>query len=145
MKTQKGFTLVELMIVVVIVGILASVAIPAYGNYVRRGKIAEATTNLSSLRVNMEQWYQDNRTYLTACDGVAPDVAMPTAPAAQYFTFACAAAANTFTITATGAATGGMANFAYTINEQNAKTSTITAPGWTGNAACWATKSDGSC
>lgn len=143
MKTQKGFTLVELMIVVVIVGILASVAIPAYGNYVRRGKIAEATTNLSSLRVRMEQYYQDNRTYL---NGAACGVAMPTPPAVQYFSFTstpCVATADTYLITATG--TGGMANFTYTINEQNAKTSTITAPGWTGNAACWATKPDGSC
>ena len=143
MKTQKGFTLVELMIVVAIIGILASIAVPAYGNYVRRGKIAEATTNLSSLRVNMEQYYQDNRTYL---NGAACGVAMPTAPAVQYFTITCVApTANTFTITATGTAAGGMASFAYTINEQNAKTSTITAPGWTGNAACWATKPGGSC
>lgn len=145
MKMQKGFTMVELMITVVIIGVLASIAVPSYRNYVMRGKIAEATSNLSALRVSMEQWFQDNRTYLTACDGTAPDVAMPTAPAVQYFTFTCAANANTFTITATGVASGGMGNFAYTINQQNAKTSTITAPGWTGNATCWAIKSSGSC
>lgn len=141
MKTQKGFTLVELMIVVVIVGILASIGIPAYGDYVRRGKIAEATTNLSSLRVSMEQYYQDNRTYL---NGAACGVTMPVAPAVEYFMYTCVApTANTFTITATG--TGSMANFVYTVNQSNAKTSTITAPGWTGNVSCWATKQDGSC
>jgi type IV pilus assembly protein PilE len=144
MKLQKGFTLVEMMIVAAIVGILAAVAIPAYNNYVRRGKIAEATTNLSSLRVSMEQYYQDNRTYL---NGAACGVAMPVTPAVQYFTFNCAAAASTFTITATG--TGGMAGFVYNVNEQNAKASPFTAAavaaGWTANAACWVTKPDGSC
>jgi len=38
-----------------------------------------------------------------------------------------------------------MAGFVYTINESNVKTSTITKPGWTGNANCWATRKDGSC
>lgn len=144
MKLQKGFTLVEMMIVAVIVAILASIALPAYGNYVRRGKIAEASTNLSALRVSMEQYYQDNRTYL---NGAACGVAMPTTPAVQYFTFSCVGTASTFTITATG--TGGMAGFVYKVNEQNAKASPFTAAavaaGWTGNAACWVTKPDGSC
>ncbi|MEI7456343.1 MAG: type IV pilin protein [Nitrosomonadales bacterium] len=141
MNKQRGFTLVELMVVVVIVGILSSIAIPSYSNYVKRGKIAEATANLASQRVKMEQYYQDNRTYL---NGAACGVVMPVAPAVQYFTIACAApTANTYTITATGI--GSMLNFSYTINEQNGKTSTITAAGWTGNATCWATKQDGSC
>ncbi len=140
MKMQKGFTLIELMIVVVIVSILSVIVLPAYSNYVKRGRIAEATTNLSGLRVSMEQYYQDNRTYL---NGAACGAVMPTAPAVQSFAFTCAATANTYTITATG--TGSMLNFRYTINQANAKTSTITAAGWTGNAACWATKQDGSC
>lgn len=140
MKRDKGFSLIELMVVVAVIGILAAVAVPAYGRYVQRGKIAEATTQLSGLRVRMEQYYQDNRTYLNAA---ACGVAMPTSPAVQYFTFGCVATATTYTITATGI--GSMLNFAYTINEQNAKTSTITADGWTGNATCWATKQDGSC
>jgi type IV pilus assembly protein PilE len=140
MKVQKGFTLVELMIVVAIVGILASVALPSYSNYVRRGKIAEATTNLTGLRVSMEQYYQDNRTYQNAAG--ACGVVMPTSP--QYFTMTCVApTVDTYTITATGI--GSMLNFAYTINTQNAKASTITAAGWTGNTTCWATKQDGSC
>jgi type IV pilus assembly protein PilE len=139
MKTQKGFTLVELMIVVVIVGILASIGIPAYSDYMLRGKLAEATTELASMRVRLEQYYQDNRTYVGFdCTAVA---------SAKYFTYGCpdVQTASAFTAVATGVATQGMAGFVYTINQNNAKSSTITAAGWTGNAACWATKKDGSC
>ncbi|MBI1964748.1 MAG: prepilin-type N-terminal cleavage/methylation domain-containing protein [Betaproteobacteria bacterium] len=137
-KKNGGFTLIELMIVVVIVGILASVAVPAYTDYVRRGKITEATTNLAALRVRMEQFFQDNRTYVGG-------PCAPGAADAKYFTYACnpAATATTFTIVATGV--GDLATFSYTVNEANAKSSTITAAGWTGNATCWARKKDGSC
>lgn len=143
MKQAKGFTLIELMIAVVVVSILAAIALPAYTNYVKRGKIAEATTNLSGLRTSMEQYYQDNRTYL---NGAACGVTMPTSPAVQYFTFGCAATQNTYTITATGGPS--MTGFTYTIDQNNAKSSTINVPGdssWTGNAGCWVTKPGGAC
>ena len=139
-KHNSGFTLIELMIVVAIVAILAAVALPAYNDHVKRGKIAEATSNLSSLRVRMEQFYQDNRTYVGG-----PGV--PCTPAdARHFTYTCAPAATTFVITATGVAAQGMGGFAYTVNEANVKTTVMSAPStWTSNATCWVTKKDGSC
>lgn len=146
MKTQKGFTLVELMIVVVIVGILSAVAIPAYTDYVIRGKIPDATSNLAKKRVQMEQFFQDNRTYL-AGTGCTADTTT-----SQYFDFTCAAApgvvatATAYTIAAIGK--GSMAGFAYTIDQSNAKQTTAAPTGWAATTMptnCWITKRDGQC
>lgn len=138
MKTQTGFTLVELMIVVAIVGILASVAMPAYQSYVARGKVQEATTTLANLRVQMEQFYQDNRTYVgsTACS--------PAAGSTKYFTYACSAGPSltVYTITATGVAAEGMSGYSYTLDQDNAKTSVV--PGGSG-ATCWISTAGETC
>ena len=140
-KHNSGFTLIELMIVVAIVAILAAVALPAYNDHVTRGKIAEATSNLANLRVRMEQFFQDNRTYIGGpCN--------PPAAETRYFTYACAPAATltTFGIQATGVAAQGVGGFVYTINEVNAKTTVMSAPStWTGSVTCWVTKKDGGC
>ena len=61
-----GFTLIELVVAVAIVGILASIAMPSYQAYARRGQLADAFTTLADMRVKMEQWYQDNKFYGTA-------------------------------------------------------------------------------
>ena len=82
MRGQRGFTLIELMIVIAVIAILAAIALPSYNDYIRRGKIAEGTSGLADLRVKMEQWYQDNRTY----------VGGPCTTTSRYFTFACSVA-----------------------------------------------------
>ena len=60
---SKGFTLLELMIVVAIVAILTTIAYPNYRDYVIRGQLVDATQGLSALRANLERYFQDNRTY----------------------------------------------------------------------------------
>ena len=133
---QTGFTLIELMIVVAVIGILAAIAIPNYSDYIKRGKAAEATSNLATLRVKMEQHFQDNRTYIGgACS--------PTS-GAQYFTYTCSAAptATAYTLKATGITAEGMANFEFTLNQSNTKTSKFDG---TVGTTCWLTKKGGTC
>ena len=137
---QQGFTLIELMIVVAIIAILASIAVPAYSRYVARAKVAEAISQLSDIRNRMERNYQDKRRY--SCT----DVAMPASPAVQYFTYACSTPSGdqTFLITATGVAAQGMTGYEFTINQDNARRTTA-FPDTVVPASCWVTKHGGSC
>lgn len=135
-KLQNGFTLIELMVVVVIIGILASVAVPAYSDYVTRGKIAEATSNLATKRVMLEQFYQDNRTYVgaAACNNDTSN---------KYFNFSCTVqTAAAYTLQASGKANTTLSGFTYTVDQNNTKTSTTS---WGNSANCWVNKKDGSC
>lgn len=142
MKQSRGFTLVELLVVVAVIGILSAIAVPQYSDYVMRSKIAEATATLSEHRVRMEQYFQDNRTYVGAC---AAGTVAPT-PTGRYFTYACSnLAATTFTVTATGVASQGMNGFVYTINQANTRATTGVPTGWATNATCWVTKKGGVC
>lgn len=59
-KKQKGFTLIELMIVVAIIGVLSAVAIPAYKDYVKKSEVASAVATMKSLITPAELYYQEN-------------------------------------------------------------------------------------
>lgn len=139
MKSKKGFSLIELMAVVAIIGLLSAIAVPMYQDYVIRAKLTEAFTVLADARVRMEQFFQDSRSYL---NGANCGAAFMTS---KYFTVACNATANTYTATATGVAAQGTGGFVYSINESNGKATSSVPAGWTTNASCWVTKKDGSC
>lgn len=146
MKKPNGFTLIEVMVVVGILGILAAIAIPSYRDYVIRGKLAEAYSGLSALRTQAEQFFQDNRTYIGfPCP--------PTVTGAKFFTYDCnpAPTATTYTFTAAGNAGEGLAGITFTINQANTKATTVTGGsamannGYAGNAACWVRRKNGDC
>ncbi|HXF18189.1 MAG TPA: type IV pilin protein [Burkholderiales bacterium] len=141
MKKPGGFTLIEILIAVAIVGILAAIALPSYNQYVARGKLTEAFSNLLAIRTQSEQWFQDNRTY----------AGMPCSTTnARYFTYACTGlSATTYTITATGVAATDVEGLGFSIDQSNARSSVATGAaatkGWVGNAACWIVRKNGSC
>lgn len=144
-RTTKGFTLIEVMIVVAIVAILAGVAVPAYTNYITRSKISEAVATLSEMRVKMEQYFLDNRRYDGACAAgtVAP------LPTGKYFDYACPVGdltATTYRITATAKSGHGMDGLRYSVDQSNIRVTEAVPTGWTAPATqCWALKKDGSC
>jgi type IV pilus assembly protein PilE len=149
---QRGFTLIEVMIVVVILAILAAMAVPAYNDYVTRGRLIEATAGLGDARNKMEQYFQDNRSYPTACQiyPTAPGATEVQLQALQRFTLSCSLlGANTYMVTAAG--TGPMAGFTYTIDQNNVRTSAFSgtgnSAGWTAAApnTCWVIRKGGLC
>lgn len=134
--SQKGFSLIEIMVTVAIVGILASIAIPSYTDYIKKGKAAEATANLADLRVKMEQCFQDNRDYTLCAAFCAPT------SGDKYFTYTCEVqTATTYTLQAAGKSAENMGDFNYTIDQDNAKTSTYD----TTTGDCWLTSKAGTC
>ena len=136
---QKGYTLIELMIVVTIIGILASIVVPSYTDYVKRGKAAEATSTLADLKSRMEQCFQDRKDYSHAtCAAICA-----TPAGSEYFSYSCtpASTSTTYTLAAAAVSGKGIDNFAYSVDQDNAKTSTF--DGNTGN--CWLSKKTGSC
>jgi len=131
---QYGFSLIEMMIVVAIIGLLASIAVPGYQDYVRSGNAAEAPANLANCRVQAEQFFQDNFTYVGF-------VCVPSD--AQNFDYSVDnQSATTYTLKAAGRASRNMGNFEFTVNQDNAKTSKFDG---TVGGSCWLTSSSGSC
>lgn len=124
---ERGFSLVELMIVVAIIAILATLVVPSYSDYVRRSQMQEAFTRLADYRAKMEQYYLDNRNYGTAdaCAPVAASSWNSFKPSdARYFSYGCSTAGQTFTVTATGAADTSASGNVFAINEKNEKKTT---------------------
>lgn len=129
-RYNAGFSLVEIMIVIAIIGILSSIALPAYNRYVTQAATTEATSGLATRRTVAEQYFQDNRTY----------VGMPCNPAGSKFNFNCGAPdATTYTITATGVS-DPVNGFSYSVNQANVRSSTYDGT----TMACWQT-AQGAC
>lgn len=102
--TKRGFTLIELMIVVAIIAILAMIALPSYSNYIKRAHIKAAQSDLVTLGLVLEGSYQRKLEYpvITATNTDALKKALPTwQPTENIFTYAVTSTASSYTITAT--------------------------------------------
>lgn len=106
MKTkQKGFTLIELMIAVAIIGILTSVGYPSYQNHIRKAKRVEAQGALVAFATAMEQWRVENNSYKVGTDGTTiSDIfsnQVPTDGGTKTYTLSLVSDATSYTLTAT--------------------------------------------
>lgn len=137
-RLQQGFTLIEVMISVAIVGVLMAVALPAYSDYVTRGRLSEVFTALGAAQPAAEQFWSNSRSYV-GFDGA---VTFPANTA--NFTYALSgASASAYTVTGTG--TGRMAGFAYTIDQNGGRATTASPAGWGTSTSCWVDHKGGSC
>lgn len=108
MVTHKGFTLIELMVVIAIVAIIAAIAIPAYTEQVRKGRRADAMRAVGQLQLDLEKWRADNPSF--ACPSSPCTAAgYPVAPVSDFYTItpsALTAAGFAITATPTGVQAG---------------------------------------
>lgn len=125
MKKQNGFTLMELMIAVAIVGVLAAIALPAYTEHVQRTRRSDGQAALLNLAARMEHYFTENNTYVGATlANVGSNAASPEA----YYTLGISnLSGTTYTLTATPqGAQGDDSCGALTINQANVKLPTTT-------------------
>lgn len=138
-RVQQGFTLIELMIVVAIIGILAAVALPQYRDYTTRSRWAANVAAVDSLKTAITMCLQENNGVVATCDslgelvtaGVLRNATAPTVPNGSF-----ALATDTLVITLTG--TGGAAGCSITLTPGG-----ITAGVHNGNDLTWAIASTG--
>lgn len=123
MKLQKGFSLIELMIVVVIVGVLAAIAIPGYQNYVIKGNRAAAQAFMVEVANREKQYLIDARSY--AADLATLGMTPPTDVSRHYpsanIVIAVVATPPSFTITATPTSSQQASDGALTLTSDGTK------------------------
>jgi type IV pilus assembly protein PilE len=141
-RQALGFTALELLAVVTIIGILASLVVPSYGAYLSRSRILDAAMRLSDHRAKMEAYFLDRRTFVDGAGSCG--VAVPPVASGDVFDVACVATTSTYRVTATGRA-AGMVGFAYAVDEIGARTTLAVPGGWTRTPDCWTVRPDGSC
>ncbi len=143
MKRNLGFTLVELMIVVAVIGVLAAIAIPQYDSYVRKSKRSEAKVALNSLAQLQESFYANNGNRYASKLGsgglnchkrgiCSADGSTSTTSSDNNYTLGLAVDGNTFTLTATALSASQKKDAqcaTFSLNSRGQKTAT--------NPDCW--------
>lgn len=136
-STQAGFTLIELMIVVAIVGILAAIAIPNYTDYVRKSRRSDAKSSILEVTQRLERFYTEKARYTASFTDIGYPSAVLDSSQGYYrlsITAGATGIASSYTVTATAqgaqASDAGCGNFTYSSNNTKSATGTL-------GAACW--------
>lgn len=135
--------MIELMVAAAILAIIAAVAIPQYSQYVVRGRMVEAQGQLAGLGTSLQQYYQDNRSYVNACGatGLAARPANTT-----NFTYTCPTLSATgFLVQASGNSGTSVAGLVYTLDQNGNRATTAVPTGWVASSSCWIRNQSGSC
>jgi type IV pilus assembly protein PilE len=131
----RGFTLIEIMVVIAIVGILASIAWPNYQSYVRGARRAEAQSDILKLQLTLEKWRANNSSYASVADtadgiDTPADLAVTLSNANDYYNYSITGAsgsAYTINAAAQGGQTADSSCTPLTLNQSSTK----------GPAGCW--------
>ena len=135
-RATKGFTLIEIMVSVAIVGILSAVALPVYRDYVLRARLTEAFSALAAVQPAAEQLWSNTRSFATV------DTLLPVATA--NFSYAASnATVSSYTVSAIGA--GQATGFVFTIDQSGSRATTAVPDGWSANPLCWIDKRGAKC
>jgi type IV pilus assembly protein PilE len=120
---QRGFTLIEVMIVIAVLGVIVAIAYPSYTEQVRKSRRAEGMGELLDLADRMERFYSDRGTYVGASLGTAATDIYPTTSAKGYYTLSIASqSATAFSVSAAPTSKGKQ-------NEDKCGTFSLTSQG----------------
>lgn len=133
-RVAQGFTLIEVMVTIAIIGIAMAIGLPQYRDYVTRTRLTEAFSSLQGVQPAAEQFWSNNRTY----------AGFDRLPTSVNFTYALSGATTSaYTVTATG--TGPVNGFIYTINQNGVRATTASPTGWGTSVSCWVDHKGGAC
>ena len=127
-----GFTLIELMITVAIIGILASIAVPSYRSYILKSRRAEAMAELTKAQTIIERCYGANFTYAGTCSPAAS-----TATPNGFYTISSAGSATSYTFTATAAGSQAADTTCTTMSVDQANQKLAFDSAATAQPSCW--------
>lgn len=132
---RKGFTLIELVIAVAIMGILVTIAYPSYTNYVLKSRRSDALATLTQDQMALERCYAQNFSYTAACTSLP---AFPQVTPQGFYSISLSnLGASTYTLTATpiGTQTKDTTCSNMAVNQANVKTATDNTA--TAQSSCW--------